>query len=167
MGQYYKAISIDHKECVNPHALFNGAKLMEHSYLGNAVTDTVMVLLADQWHGTHIVWAGDYADNEVGQRRNLYSLTHMPCRAATPLHVPRYLLNLDTQCYVDTAALKADAHGFTLHPLPLLTCEGNGRGGGDFHGDDSRIGRWARHRLAASDIAPSNFTEFDGAFAEH
>ena len=36
-------------------------------------------------------------------------------------------------------------NGLAVHPLPLLTCEGNGRGGGDYHGSNQRfVGLWAR-----------------------
>ena len=33
-----------------------------------------------------------------------------------------------------------------MHPLPLLTCEGNGNGGGDYHSEYGKeyVGTWAR-----------------------
>ena len=35
MGQYYEAVSIDKKEFLESYDYGNGAKLMEHSYIGN------------------------------------------------------------------------------------------------------------------------------------
>ena len=38
-----------------------------------------------------------------------------------------------------------DVNGYRVHPLPLLTAEGNGRGGGDYWGSNQRfVGTWAR-----------------------
>lgn len=47
--------------------------------------------------------------------------------------------------------MKEDDYGLKIHPLPLLTCEGNGRGGGDFRTENEDylklIGSWARNRI--------------------
>ena len=52
----------------------------------------------------------------------------------------RYLVNHTKQVCLDLQAEKGEGEtwgdGKTLiviHPLPLLTCSGNGRGGGDYH----------------------------------
>jgi hypothetical protein len=116
-----------------------------------------------------MVWAGDYADEELGKSYNLYTMVRTRLvqePAATP--PPRFLINLDTRDYIDLAVLRPHSDDGILHPLPLLTCDGNGRGGGDYRGSDSRIGRWARHRLAATtDFVPREFSEVDGTFIEH
>lgn len=76
----------------------------------------------------------------------------------------RYLLNHDTMEYVDKhrvpGIVETNHRGvpvtWKLHPLPLLTAEGNGRGGGDFGGDDPHgfVGRWARQRISAATRKP-------------
>ena len=43
----------------------NGAKLMEHSYVGNEFVMAVMYLLAHGMKGHPFVWCGDYADKKV------------------------------------------------------------------------------------------------------
>jgi hypothetical protein len=74
----------------------------------------------------------------------------------------KYLVNHDKQEFVDKTKVPKDKEGWQIHPLPLLTCEGNGRGGGDFRGENKLIGVWARNRISVvskkSDI-PKGFKE--------
>ena len=74
----------------------------------------------------------------------------------------RYLINHDKKQFVDKTKTPRDADGWQVHPLPLLTCDGNGRGGGDFRGDSSLVGVWARNLISVttrkSDI-PKGFEE--------
>ena len=82
----------------------------------------------------------------------------------------RYVLNLDTKEYIDTKKVplsdvweddKGKQWPYAMHPLPILTCEGNGRGGGDFHKDDPMVGMWARNRVSVSTRKPKGFTEIE------
>jgi hypothetical protein len=58
-------------------------------------------------------------------------------------NVGRYLVNHTKKEFVDKNKLKTDG-GWVIHPLPLLTCSGNGRGGGDYGGtDENYVGSWA------------------------
>lgn len=52
-------------------------------------------------------------------------------------------LKLNIQCYND------DALRFIIHPIPLLTCLGNGKGGGDFLRGNrlEAVGLWALHPI--------------------
>jgi hypothetical protein len=57
----------------------------------------------------------------------------------------RYLVNYDKGEFLDLWNDVVRLGGCTINPLPLLTCEGNGRGGGDYSGlDEQYIGTWAR-----------------------
>ena len=82
-------------------------------------------------------------------------------KEVAPLNV-KYLINHDKKQFVDKSKTPKDAEGWQIHPLPLLTCEGNGRGGGDFRGESDLIGLWARNRISVatkkSDI-PKGFEE--------
>lgn len=82
-------------------------------------------------------------------------------KSVAPLKA-RYLVNHDKQEFVDKTKVPKDKEGWQIHPLPLLTCEGNGRGGGDFRGENKLIGVWARNRISVvskkSDI-PKGFKE--------
>jgi hypothetical protein len=53
-----------------------------------------------------------------------------------------------------------------VHPLPLLTCSGNGRGGGDYCLDDERVGIWAFDRIGITDDEAeiAGFKQISGEF---
>ena len=74
----------------------------------------------------------------------------------------KYLINHDKKQFVDKSKTPKDDDGWQIHPLPLLTCEGNGRGGGDYRGESPLIGMWARNKISVatkkSDI-PKGFEE--------
>ena len=84
MGQYYLAIILgektDNKEIIrlflDAHCYDNGAKLGEHSYVGNKFVSAIEYLLSPKgmFYKSRIVWAGDYADEEPGQTTNLYDM---------------------------------------------------------------------------------------------
>ena len=63
-----------------------------------------------------------------------------------------------TGVYVDD---KGKEWPYAIHPLPLLTCDGNGRGGGDFHKEDPLVGSWARNRVTVSNTKPKGYTEIE------
>jgi hypothetical protein len=135
------------------------------------------------WHGDRLVWAGDYADPEKGKTKrikddrdgkmktvklNLWDLIDdrvdpamkiKPCGGKNY----RYVINLDTKEFIDTKKIplsdvytddKGKEWPYTIHPLPILTCEGNGRGGGDLHKEDPLVGKWARARVTVSNVLP-------------
>lgn len=172
MGQYYKPVSVEKREHVYSHAYGNGLKLMEHSWIGNDFVGVVSDLIAEggAWHGDKIVWAGDYADEEKNRKSNLYTLSKTEIKPEVSKNKYRYVVNLDTKEFVDTKKTplsdvyiddKGKAWPYTIHPLPLLTCEGNGRGGGDFHKEDPLVGKWARNRVSVSKTKPKGFTEME------
>jgi len=76
----------------------------------------------------------------------------------------RYVINLDTKEFVDTKKIPLSdvwtdpktgkEWPFQIHPLPILTCEGNGRGGGDLHKESPLVGIWARARVTVSNLLP-------------
>ena len=55
-----------------------------------------------------------------------------------------------------------------IHPLPLLTAEGNGRGGGDYCGSDMElVGTWARNVISVERQVPEGYSELVCNFTEH
>ncbi len=172
MGQYYRPVNIDRNEWLSSFDYGNGQKLMEHSYVGNDFVAAVERLLAGAWKGGRIVWAGDYADPETVGGDNLFDRVTDRNKIQPAAVVPRgrrmfrYLLNHDRRAFVDVETAPVDAEGFSVHPLPLLTAEGNGRGGGDYRRIDGRIGSWARQRIEAASNVPADYVEFDGRFIE-
>ena len=170
MGQYYKAIIL--KEGTNkPAKAFTswdyqcGAKLMEHSYIRNPFVGRVEKQLSPEgeYYKSPLVWGGDYADPEVKDEdeTTLFCLSSGkeekgPKDSKTKKYL-RYLVNHTQKLYVDKNKVKADSYGYRINPLPLLTAEGNGRGGGDYHGTNlDLIGSWARN-IISTESAISSF----------
>lgn len=182
MGQYYKPIFLNEKNkpiaFVNSHDFASGLKLMEHSWMKNDFVGFVEKHLAIQ--PQKIVWAGDYADVESNKEENLYELAESVGRLTHSEEVEnkylhefehgkgstrkrKYLINFDKKEFVDKSKTPTSSDGWQIHPLPLMTCEGNGRGGGDFRGcEKNLLGRWSRDKIGVgsrkSDI-PTGFTE--------
>ena len=172
MGQYYKPLSIEKKQYVYSHNFGSGLKLIEHSWRKNPFVNSVASLIAKggAWYGDRIVWGGDYADNEENLETNLYDIVgENEIKPDVPKRTYRYFHNLDTNEFVDVNKCPEedpDNIGWNIHPLPLLTCEGNGRGGGDFRGENDWVGDWARKRIVASYTKPKGADEIFPNFTE-
>lgn len=160
---------------------------MEHSWIGNKFVDAFASLLLPNgaYHKANVVWAGDYADaepHECGEKNqygycnnclNIYSMLDdrqelPPTFIKNADDVPQYpiLVNHDDKLFVDLSKLGGRGEGWAIHPLPLLTCEGNGRGGGDFRGDSDLVGSWARCSISLEKSAPEGFTELEFNLSE-
>lgn len=79
MGQYYipSILKTNHKLAINPVQIAlrswdfqNGAKLMEHSWIGNSLVGAFIHLIGEnsEYYGKPCVWAGDYADSYINKR---------------------------------------------------------------------------------------------------
>lgn len=142
------------------------------------------------WYNDRIVWAGDYADgepvngsNKTAEGKDLPNLYILIDDDKSNKIMPKnmqinkkfkYLVNLDKKEFVnydkvpvsDVTEYKGKENIWKVHPLPLLTCEGNGRGGGDYHtdyeynkGNFDLIGTWSRNRIVLMDKQPNDCTE--------
>lgn len=183
MGQYYKPTNLTKKQWLYSHHYDNGLKLMEHSYIGNNFVSAVenLLIAGGAWYKNSIVWAGDYADEEPENEwtnvqdeypnKSIYSIIGTDENEIQPEVVyrdakNRWLCNWSKMEFVDLEAVESKDDDWKIHPLPLLTCEGNGRGGGDFHKEDDRIGTWARDIISIEENLPDGFREIDGTFIE-
>lgn len=158
---------------------FSGLKLMEHSWLENDYVNGVLESIWD--NPCNVAWVGDYADCEVDFENSYSEVVYanvwgdhrkdeLPFDEVPTIHREGYILNLDKGVYIDLRRY-ASVAGFrpkwsdqkwTIHPLPLLTCIGNGRGGGDYHGTCmDMVGSWAMDRIVFTDDWPSTFREVD------
>jgi hypothetical protein len=186
MGQYYKPVNLDKKEFLYTHDFGSGLKLMEHSYIGNGIMNAVenMIIPDGDWYKNRLVWAGDYAEgeetildkatrlfNKKHEAKNIYSIMENKGKKIQPPTKKvdkkyKYLTNYTKQIVIDLSKIKKDKYGYRIHPLSLLVCEGNGLGGGDFYGEDSRIGTWARDIISLEDHIIDGFQLEDGQFKE-
>ena len=166
MGQYYYAIILDAEGNIvvwmNGFPYGSGVKLMEHSYIDNSFVNTFEFSLSPEgeFYKSRVVWAGDYADKESGQEKNLHELcTDAEKKMVAPVEKDaskyRYLVNHTKGQYIDKTKTG------NLHPLPIMTVEGNGRGGGDLGDAPSFVGSWARDVISVEQAVPDveNFEE--------
>lgn len=208
MGQYYNPsiLKKNWKTAKNPvcvalkcYDFGNGAKLMEHSYIGNSFVRSVEFLLANMFNGNPFVWVGDYADHvetRTGEHdiytdagRYIYkdydgdcdgnSKAYEALRGTIPAMpewkegqvwdpyetIPyyKYLVNYTKKQYCIIPKIKK---GWQVHPLPLLTCSGNGRGCGDYRFEDKRIGSWAYDKIGITNDRAmfKGFKQISGIF---
>ena len=185
MGQYYRIIflkaedsdsstkaTVDIIECwTEPHAYEEGSKLMEHSYLNTDMMKDIEYHLSPEGalYRSRLVWAGDYAVEEKGRDMNLYHMCKEESsgKKMTSSNVCyttdcQYILNHTKKQYVDKKNLPND-----IHPLPLLTSDGNGAGSGDFRGTDEILcGDWARDVISMERVLPEGYTELVCRFEE-
>jgi len=178
MGQYYRPMILDSKKgtpviFAYSHDFGCGLKLMEHSWMLNGFVGAFEKMLVN--NPQPVVWGGDYADEEPNGE-NLYSMCEKankisPSEDAKALPKKfKYLINHDKKVFVDKTKTPAN-DGWQIHPLPLLTCEGNLRGGGDYRSDNGAnyVGSWSRDKIGVttkkSDI-PKDFKEIIPNFSE-
>jgi hypothetical protein len=169
MGQYYKPVILGKnkktvKAWVYSHDYGCGLKLMEHSWILNPFVGSFESLLVPhgKFYKSPVVWAGDYADEEEGSKTNVWSRCKDKSKVGPepgvidPIY--RYVVNHTKKQYVDKMEVP-DNDGWRIHPLPLLTCEGNGRGGGDFHNSNQStlVGSWARNVISVEKELPENY----------
>lgn len=147
-------------------SLFSGLKLMEHAWMGNDFVNGVLEAIWDE--PCQVAWVGDYADDpdDFGARYTPEVYMAVWGDEGLPdgrfdqmptIHRDGYLVNVTRGQYVDLAEYAeaatykprwASEGGWCIHPLPLLTAIGNGRGGGDYHGAHMEmVGAWAMDEI--------------------
>ena len=166
MGQYYHPIILaDNKKTVKAfmysHSYSNGSKIMEHSWMKNDFVRAFEHLILS--NPKRVLWAGDYAEPEKGLKSNSYTRCkeELEVKPTVPKTTGNYIVNHSKNLYVSKRQSIKDKDGWQIHPLPLLTCEGNGQGGGDFFGEDPKnlIGSWARDVISIENLKPKGYKE--------
>ena len=190
MGQYYRAVLGDKfgLDCKVFDRSVDGeytlAKLMEHSWWLNPFCNSFAENLYNE--NGRVIWCGDYAGEDGDFDFNFNSAFYTPsykevwgetvnlhgCQSSNFSLDHKFLLNHDTKEFIDLDDYKEkseDKHGWTIHPLPLLTAVGNDRGGGDFHKGNfgyEFVGIWAWHLISIADGVPKTYKKFDVVFKE-
>ena len=151
---------------------------MEHSYIGNTYVNALESLILS--NPQSVVWGGDYADNDKGYKSNVYMRCHDKLKVTPPSDVgsiksANFVVNHTKKTFVDKSKTPKDNWGMRIHPLPLLTVEGNGRGGGDYFSDtldanptenEKLIGTWARDVISVEFKAPKGYKELKFGLVE-
>lgn len=195
MGQYYRIFMCE-EDGSNPRVHSphdhdnNGAKLMEHSYYYNRFVEAACSQLFKTYRHNkplHVWWVGDYANvDDIPDDKKKFKPVETAWQDEndTCLKVfneefnfdaQLYLINLTTHEYIDLKKVYSLNNG-NIHPLPLLTAVGNGRGGGDYHGNGvtnlNMVGIWAGDLLQIVEQVPKDdFLDYidiseDAHFAE-
>lgn len=162
-------------------ANFSGLKLMEHSWLENDFVNGVIETIWD--NPSRVAWVGDYADDQCdfneSYTENVYKAVwctekenEHPFDEVPTVHNDGYIVNLDKGIYIDLGKYAQvaeftpswDSRTWTIHPLPILTSVGNGRGGGDYNGTNmDMVGAWAMDTITFTKEHPSALKEVDYA----
>lgn len=169
----------DPKDPTSFVSLMSGIKLTEHSWIGNYFVDGVIDMIYK--NPAHVAWVGDYADNKndfsemytkedyefTWARDNDKSFYAMPAS-----YKEGFLVNhtkgeiLDIAKHIENCT---DSQGWCLHPLPLLTAIGNGRGGGDYgrgYINFDKVGIWANDLIEYRKYKPLGYIEVEYHFSE-
>jgi hypothetical protein len=128
------------------------------------------------FYKSRLVWAGDYAYSEPDCGQNLYHIAenneYLVFNNPSSFNPKSYqfIVNHTKREYVDKQNLNTnseDNDGYIIHPLPLLVSEGNGRGGGDYRGNNETLcGSWARDVISVECDIPHGYTELVCGFRE-
>lgn len=175
MGQYFKAVvlspSDDKPEILASYQAWdhdnNGAKLTEHSWIGNYFVSSMEALFTQYgpYYKHRLVWAGDYDEPETGSDNNLYELSKKVLKRSEVIRRPqfKYLVNHSKRIFTDKSKTKPDKAGWQVHPLPLLTASGNVGESGDYYPADGNqqaaLGSWARDIISVEKDIPAGYTE--------
>lgn len=179
MGQYYRPIILEKDDTTQPvqswysHDYGNGLKLMEHSWIDNNFVAEVEHYLLN--NPQRLVWEGDYADEELYN-----SVKNMKVQPKTPIKYEdvwngtvktdfdfnelhdTYVVNHDKKEFYKRPEPVKNNGEWNINPLPLLTSEGNGQGGGDYFGEacEEMVGTWARNLIELTKEHPTeDYTE--------
>ena len=146
-----------------------------------------LISLCDKGDGVTFVWAGDYADGVDGkeEEENWYSIASgnedkgvnedtvikaielLASNGDGIVNPFKYIINHTTKQFVEVGEFEEGK--WKLHPLPLLTADGNGRGGGDYCGKNNAksIGAWAYCRISVGNEVPDGYTKYKGWKTEY
>ena len=179
------------------HHYNNGLKLMEHSWVGNNFVNAVLGYIKDNpmrvaWVGDYSdsVENATFGNGFITGRRSFlhYYRKAWSDKSKAPLvdgaelfplktnHAAFFLVNTTKSCYIDlqhyveqnSVFYGNDTEPWCVNPLPLLTCIGNGQGGGDYFeklGAED-VGAWAFDEIYITEEMPTGMSEETFAFQE-
>ena len=177
MGQYYDAYvnfesTGEGEKVFSPCDMNNGLKIMEHSWWKNDFVNAVAAQLVNR--PGRVAWIGDYAelgdcmgveDCFMKKAMKIIAGTHkvskgqLDMKDEPPTLEGKFLINHTKKEFVDLSkyhTLCTMDDGWCIHPLPLLTAVGNGRGGGDYHSNvgEEYVGKWAFDLIEIDSLPP-------------
>lgn len=201
MGQYYRVLEKENNKRLivyNRNIIVDGneeymvAKLTEHSWWYNPFVNAVCEKIYNDAHKSRIIWMGDYANQYASNLERTHNgLTPLKIRRyhkrcwstdSTTFSIPsteftlegKYLINHTKREYINCSTYFENSvmtDNWCMHPLPLLTCIGNGYGGGDYKNptiasSTELVGMWAWDEISIDDEPIIDYTEIFPIFKE-
>ncbi|MEE3405687.1 MAG: hypothetical protein VZR73_16540 [Acutalibacteraceae bacterium] len=181
MGQYYRPVTKDKEGNITAYSRavdgeYTMAKLTEHSWWDNPFVCTLTKKLLH--NPMQVAWVGDYAEKDEfdaeerlceyawGEDADEQDVTRDELRLDG-----KFLVNHSQKVYLNCNAYKEnslDGHDWILHPLPLLTAIGNGKGGGDYRGcNANHVGDWCWDLISVEDAPPEGYREVEYTFIDY
>ena len=180
---------------VNGKKEYTFAKLMEHSWWLNPMVNAIAEKIYNTVNPVQIIWMGDYANGFIDEKDTFNGLSYNKINKlydrcwsrdsktkaikTTEFTLDgKFLINHTKKLYIncskyyEDSVMKTKDYGdWCIHPLPLLTCLGNGLGGGDYRSptDDSSdflVGTWAWDNLSIKDEPILEYDELEPVFKE-
>lgn len=184
MGQSYIAVLAKDNEFVGAYFTF-GSKLMEHSWWSNNLTCFITNRLYR--NPKNVAWVGQYADEDDDWKneaeRKLYYESAWEGKNEKGMISPdsdtvlsvslddKFLVNHTKKLCLNCNDYKKlnDNRGWVIHPIPLLTAKGNGRGCGDYHERNPNfdlVGSWCTDLIEVCDEKPKGYEDVLYEFKE-
>ena len=137
---------------------------MEHSFQDSEFVQTLEYQLTSDgpYRGKRVVWAGDHSDLEPETPFRLYDFLERLEKPLLPVKETSaypFILNHSKRMYVDKRTIPQNGDGCFIHPLPLLTAEGNANNVGDYVGEnDDLVGFWSRDKISVVKTLPEGYS---------
>ena len=175
MGQYYAALVINGHGENKVFSFPAHSKLLEHSWWSN---DAVNAVAQDIFQCPKTVyWVGDYSCQtpaEISEELYDIAMNGMFANQNTVNDCSfnldgKFLVNHSKKLFVDCSdyhkRMSEKSGDWVIHPLPLLTAVGNGRGGGDYYTvNKTMVGTWAGNLLSVEIEVPEGYSEVEPTF---
>lgn len=175
MGQYYMVYAKNDDGVKVYDRSVNGeymmAKLMEHSWWYNSFVGTFCRMIYK--NPTQVAWVGNYSyevDCEIFEDIWGADVKTIGVDENVLLLDGKYLLNHTKKEFLkcDEYRKECEVKKWCIHPLPLLTCIGNGLGCGDYKSKDENkfVGYWYLDEISVEDEIPVDYKEISPRFIE-
>lgn len=130
--------------------LANQYKGRRFAWVGDYASDVNLIKTTKHPDGIDLYnAANNWMDENPNKYRSLRSTIPVMCAEYEDfdpyLHIPyyKYLVNYTKKEYCTIPKYNPANDEYVVNPLPLLTADGNGQGGGDYYVEDARVGSWA------------------------
>jgi len=163
MGAYFQAALPARGVMYDTHAMNNGLKLMEHSYMGNDYVLGIMELLNN--NAQQLVWLCDYHKADKNCKYTWDEMDDLSVKLETTLESNNYfIINHTKKVFIDMRKLDEEYNSigmeWKIHPLPILcNSDEQSMGGGDFHKEDSRRATWCMDEIEVALLVPTEFLD--------